>query len=262
MNEGERDELLATMTLLYLRSQGRGFADIGCVERVGNRTRIYRDWDPQLGSPRRLRALPDEVLAAAAKSLGISKAGAGQKADVFINGVGYSLKSHRCAPPAIVNHTARPGWEFASLHSRTSIARLDMAVDAYWVLRQRSTIREDVANDDPNSPFAPLMDELTPMLTFFLFRGTGTRLSTAPASKVLDVADPTDPLSWEVLSPESIIPRIWRRLVFSMRSKKGMPVNYPNMRQADAAKKSSVERWTRYWQAEYRGALHVRVRQS
>ena len=262
MNEGERDELLATMTLLYLKSQGRGFTGVGCVQRVGSRTRVYRDWEPRLGRPRQLRGLPDEALVAAAQSLGISKAGAGQKADVFINDVGYSLKSHRSAPPAIVNHTPRPGWEFACLHSRTSIARLDTAVDAYWALRQQSTIREDVANDDPNSPFSPLMDELTPILTFFVFRGTGTRLSSAPASKVLDVADPTEPLSWEVLSPESIIPKIWHRLVFSMRSKKGMPANYPNMRATDAAKKSSVERWTRHLQSEYRGALHVRVRQS
>lgn len=260
MNQGERDELLATMTMLYLQSKGQGFAGVVCIRRVGNRTQVYRDWDPRLGSPQQLRGLSDENLMAAARALGISKAGAAQKADVLINDVGYSLKSHRSAPPAIVNHTPRPGWEFACSHAQTSIAGLDMAVESYWTLRQQATIKEDVGNDDPNSPFAPLMTELTPILTYFLFRGTGTRLSSPPASKVLDVEDPIDPRSWEVLSPESIVPKIWHRLVFSMRSKKGMPTAYPNMRARDAAKKDSVARWTRYWQNEYRGALHVRVR--
>jgi hypothetical protein len=262
MNQGERDELIAIMTMLFLKGQGKGFTGVACVHSVGNRVRVYRDWDPRLGSPQQLRDLSDEQLAAVARSLGISKAGSGQKADVFINEVGYSLKSHRSAPPAIVNHTTRPGWEFACSHSRTSVTWLDGAVASYWVLREQGTIREDVANDDPNSPFAPLMEELSPVLSYFLFRGTGTRLSGAPAAKVLDVAEPTDPKTWSVLSPESVVSQVWERLVFSIRSKKGMPVGYPNMRPAEAAKKRSIERWTRYWQSEYRGALHVRVRQS
>jgi hypothetical protein len=40
----------------------------------------------------------------------IAKAPTSAKRDVMINGKGYSLKSIRARPPAIVNHTTREKW--------------------------------------------------------------------------------------------------------------------------------------------------------
>ncbi len=260
MNRGERDELLVKLTLVYLKHQGDGLHGVKCVTSVGDRSRVYRDWDPTFGNPRALTGLSDSQLVSLARALDIKKTGAMEKADVHINGAGFSLKSTRNSPPAIVNHTARPGWEFACGHARVSIAPLDSAIASYWALRSSGQIMEDIGNDDPISPFASLRSELAPVLTYFMFVGTGTKLSVAPASTVLEVGDATDPTTWRAIDPASVVGQVWGRLVFSLRSKKGMPLDYPRMKRLDAAAKLSVAKWTRFWKAQYRGALHVRVR--
>lgn len=260
MNAGERDEYLAIFTLLHARANRRTVDGFDSVQSVGRRTRCYRDWRRELGDPQRLRCASDELISQIAATLGVTKASGLEKADVQINGVGVSLKSHRKAPPALVNHTTRPGWQFAAANAGVSLESVDRAVDLYWQLRQAGEIKEDVLNDGPESPFWPARVDLTPLLRYFMFEGTGTRRSAAPAAVVLEFTDPTDLSTWVCREPATIVDELWPRLVFSLRSDKGMPKNYPNVSPRYAKTRSSIARWTVYWQDEYRGALHVRAR--
>ncbi|MFN5496725.1 MAG: hypothetical protein ACK5C3_09140 [bacterium] len=260
MNAGERDEYLAIFTLLYARACGRTLEGLGKVQSVGKRVRRYRDWQRDLGDPKQLRFATDELIAKIATTLDVTKASGVEKADVHVNGIGVSLKSHRKAPPALVNHTTRPGWQFAARNAGVTIDSVDRAVELYWQQRQAGTIREDVLNDGPASPFWSARTELTSLLKYFMFEGTGTRLSAAPAAVVLEFTDPTDLSTWVCREPATVVDELWSRLVFSLRSDKGMPKNYPNVSPRYAKTKSSIARWTVYWQNEYRGALHVRVR--
>jgi len=260
MNAGERDELLAIFTLLHARANGRGVDGFDTIESVGGRVRIYRDWRNDLGQPCQLRHTSDARIAQVADSLGVTKASAFEKADVHLNGVGVSLKSHREAAPALVNHTTRPGWQFAATIVHVGIDSLDNAVARYWEQRQSGEINEDVLNSGPASPFWAARTELAPMLRYFMFAGTGTRRSVAPAGLILEFTDPTDLSTWTCREPATVVDELWPRLVFSIRSDKGMPQGYPNVAPRYAKTKSSIERWTVYWQCEYRGALHARVR--
>jgi len=260
MNAGERDELLAILTLIHAVGTPRRIKGFDPIAKVGTRVRVYKAWRHELGDPAHLRLLSDSDLAEVARSLGVCKAPGTEKADVHINGIGVSLKSHRKAPPAIVNHTTRPGWEFAAAQVGVSIATLDLAIEHYWSMRKSGLSKEDVLNDGSHSPFWDARPALEPMLTYFMFEGTGTRRSTAPASLVLEFTNPTDLATWICREPDTVVGDFWERLVFSVRSDKGMPKNYPHVSARYARTKSSIARWTVYWQDEYRGALHVRVR--
>lgn len=260
MNAGERDELLAIFTLLHARANGIGVDGFDAIESVGRRSRFYRDWRHELGAPNELLHASDSRIVQVAAAIGVTKAPGIEKADVYLNGIGVSLKSHRKAPPALVNHTTRPGWQFAAANVDVAIESLDDAVARYWKQRQAGEIKEDVLNSGPTSPFWAARAELAPMLRYFMFAGTGTRRSTAPAELVLEFTDPTNLATWICREPSTVVEELWPRLVFSLRSDKGMPKDYPNVSPRYAKTKSSIARWTVYWQNEYRGALHVRVR--
>jgi hypothetical protein len=260
MNAGERDELLAILTLIHSVGSTRRVKGFDPIVKVGTRVRVYKPWRHDLGDPGQLLLLSDGDLTEVAHSLGVCKAPHTEKADVHINGIGVSLKSHRKAPPAIVNHTTRPGWEFAAAQVGVSIAMLDLAVEQYWRMRKSGLNNEDVLNDGAHSPFWDAQSALEPMLAYFMFKGTGTRRSTSPASLVLEFTNPTDLATWTLREPNTVVGEYWKRLVFSVRSDKGMPKNYPQVSARYARTKSSIARWTVYWQDEYRGALHVRVR--
>lgn len=258
MNLGERDELLAVIKLIQMKEAGKALPILGKIESVGFKGRNYRaaPWTYDSGKP--VLTMPESELAYAAKTMGFCKAGRNDKADVYVNGFGLSVKSMRSAPPALVNHTARPGWLRICQQIGVSIEPLDEIIDNYWALRQSGQIKEDIANSVMASPFRNKKKYLTPILSYFLFKGTGSTDSTSPADFLLHMKDPTRESTWELLSPEDFIDLLWPRLVFSVRSKKGMPPNYPNM--TDKAKLLSTARWTKLHQNEYRGALHVRAK--
>ena len=263
MNSGERDEILAILTLLHAckaRGSVAGFGRIKTVEPVAGRVRVYKVAGGSFRTPNSLQCLSYGQLKALATSLGVRKAPSSAKADVKVNGKLVSLKSLRNAPPALVNHTTRPGWEFAAAQCGGSLSELDKAVARYWRRRKRGLIGEDVLNCGSCSPFWAARKEIEPLLVYFMFKGTGTKCSVAPASLILEFGDPTDLASWRVRTPRTVVKHLWCRLVFSVRSKKGMPKNYPSVSARYANTTSSIARWTVYWQNEHRGALHVRVR--
>ena len=258
MNKGESDELLAVIRLAQIRDAGGSLPVFGQVRSVGFKEQEYGSppWPHDSGEPN--IHLPKSTLVSASLSMGFQKAGRDDKADVYINGLGVSLKSMRSAPPAIVNHTARHGWARICQQIGHDISELDLIIDHYWELRQSGIIKEDTVNSDTESPFRAHLEYIKPLLSYFLFQGTGARETKSPAAYLIDFANPLRETTWEVFSPDGIVEHLWPRLVFSLRSKKGMPPSYPNMN--DTAKRDSIARWTKLHQNQYRGALHVRVK--
>lgn len=257
MNAGERDELLAVIRLVQMRDEELALPGLGDIHSVSFDGYEYDSppWDYFSGLD--WQAITNEELLEAADQMGFAKAGPMSKADVFVNGKGLSLKSSRKAPPAIVNHTTRPGWERICNQVGVNIADLDAIIDDYWFKRQSGLIAEDVENSDQNSPFALNREVMQPLLEYFMFKGTGSRDSKHPANYLLEVCDPTNEASWNLLSPSDAFNVLWPKMKFSMRSNKGMPPDYPYMK--DQAKQQSVAKWTRDHQGQFRGALHARA---
>jgi hypothetical protein len=261
MNGGERNELRLALMLVFMRDcrSGDMVDGLGKIQSVGFQGREYGKWSKSgLSANGSLPNMGDKQLAAVVAVLGISKAGISSKADITVNGIPISLKSFQHAPPALVNHTSRPGWETACMHIGADILLLDQLIDRYWALRTCGRIKEDICNDSTESPFARHKTYLMPILDYFLRTGSGQGPSTSPAELILDFKTAEDVASWKVYRSRELLSEVWPRLVFSVRSKKGMPSGYPNMQ--DIEKFESIKKWTRYWQEQYRGALHVRVR--
>ncbi|NLE05562.1 MAG: hypothetical protein GX638_12280, partial [Crenarchaeota archaeon] len=177
------------------------------------------------------------------------------KADVYINNIGYSVKSLQSAPPALVNHTARDGWERACSYVNESIVELDNIIKEYWEKRNSGIISEDIRNSNPLSPFRNHKEYMTKILNYFLFTGSGSRISPSPAEYILEFDNPLNTKTWSIYKDE-YLDKFWNNLIFSLRSSKGMG-NYPNIK--DPNKKASMEKWTVLYEGAYKGALHVRV---
>ena len=238
-NVGERDEPLIIEKLVSLRGKRAGA--IGTINSVAD----YLGIEYPVGT----------------KSTQIMKAPTGAKRDVVINGKGYSLKSTRAAPPAIVNHTTREKWIMVCKRIGVQIDMLDEMVSEYWKLRTKGKIREDVPVSHPRCPFGNTrarLRYLKVLINYFLFDGTGSKDSRCPADYILEFTDPLDPTTWTVWDKDSAFDHMWPKMVFSIRAKKGMPTNYPNM--WNAKKKALIEPWVRFIDGDYRGALHIRAR--
>lgn len=256
MNVGERDELICKIYLTYKRdTHSPLFGDL--IKSVGFMGTEYRSL-PSNFNIRSLTGMSDSALQQLAQSLGMGKAPTGAKADVYINGIGVSLKSLAAAPAALVNHTARPGFEFACRNARTTVDTLDEIVNRYWELRMSGVITEDTRISDVNCPFRPYKEYLRPILEYFLFKGTGSRLSNAPAEYLIEFSDPLNDHTYRKLTKADAVDAVWPHLIFSLRAKKGMPQNY-NPQAYRGANAASIAKWVRYHSGDYRGALHIRT---
>lgn len=256
MNTGERDEIICKILLTDMRDN-HGYLFGKPVESVAFRNREFSRL-PNGFLIRSLNGYSDIELESFASHMGIDKSPARSKADVFINGTGISLKSLRASPAALVNHTSRPGFEFACLKSGASIKTLDLIIDDYWKKRIAGIITEDTRTNDLNCPFASYKEYLKPILKYFLFDGTGSTISSMPAEYVIEFSDPFIIKSYELLNKEDAIEKVWPKLVFSLRAKKGMPSDY-DVRSYNGPNASSIAKWVRYINGNYRGALHIRV---
>ena len=139
------------------------------------------------------------------------------------------------------------------------MTQLDAIISNYWRLRLAGIIGEDTGNSDPNSPFTKHFNILLPFLEYFAFDGTATKLSYHPASEVIEFADPCDIKTWKLLSKAQLIASLWPRLVFSIRSKKGMP-SAKMLSTMSLQDRTSVMQWAYLLNGELKGALHVRIR--
>lgn len=256
MNSGERDELLVKLYLVKLRDEGGSFCGIP-INSVGFNKIEYRPIPNDLVN--NFHALTNDALNHLAATCFIGKAPGGAKSDVYINKIGYSIKSSSAAPSALVNHTSRPGFENVCSKVDVDIEELDKYIDEYWRLRLAGEIAEDTRITDVNCPFKNSKGILKPILEYFLFTGTGRGDSKYPAKYILEFSNPCDTSTWKILEPSTVVDQIWNNLVFCMRAKKGMPTNYDK---ETYSKKNaeSIARWTEYHSGDYRGALHIRLR--
>jgi len=187
------------------------------------------------------------------------------KADLEINGIKYSVKTSLGARPAIVNHTSRRGFLRIFKSLELDISPLDNIIDEYWKRRIKGIIKEDVSNQDVNSPFKDHKDYLKPIVEYFLFTGTGSKDSSFPADKMFIFDQPENMNSYKILNKSQAVDKIWDKLVFSVRSKKGMP-----FREDSSGKKYStyilpdhddMAPWVRFYPEGTdfpKGALHIR----
>jgi len=261
MNAGERDELVLILKLIDCRDSGQTVPQFGTPQKVGfysGATYFEYPSIPTGISFQSIALMDNTSLADLTKNMGISKAASNYKADVVINGYGVSLKSTRKAPPAIVNHTNRKGIEFAAAKSGGNMAELDKLVAEYWQLRDEGKINQDVKNSDPNSPFSKKLIVLKPFLNYFIFDGTGSRLSKAKADYVLSFKNAASISTWSVSNRSNTVGLYWNNMVFSMRGK-GLPKNYPNVSSRSKAALPSIKQWTRKVDDKFKGTLHVRT---
>ena len=250
MNNGEGDELYIKLCLLNARDQHNS-----SINSVGFAGPEYKPLPFPLTTG--IYQLNDTQLLQLATSLGCCKAPSSAKSDVYINNSGVSLKSSSAAPAALVNHTARPGFERVCKTLGIDIKQLDEIIDEYWKLRMSGKISEDTRITDLRCPFKNYKKYLKPILSYFLFTGTGSKDSPYPAQCLLEFSDPFNTKTWNILSPSEAVDAIWNKLIFSLRAKKGMPTDYdPSTYSGTNA--DSIARWTRFHSGDYRGALHIR----
>jgi hypothetical protein len=259
MNKGERDEIIVQLKLIQLREIGFELNDVGVIKSIKLKHE-YRNL-PKDFKINAVAQYTDIQLTELARQCGISKANTRSKADTIINGENFSIKSKNNAPPALVNHTTRPGFEFAANHSGGDINKLDAIIDEYWDKRINKTIGEDVSNTQSESPFRTEKETMRPFLNYFLFDGTGSSVSALPANRILGFTDPLDIDTWHIYDKANAIDMYWNNMIFSLRAKKGMPANYPDITSKKLIPyKPSIDKWTRYIDGDYRGALHIRTR--
>ncbi len=255
-NTGEEDELIANIKLIELRDTG-GFLFGKPVKSVGFAGKEFLSL-PKGFNIAGLSKMDDAQLGKVGRTLGVNKAPALAKADVFINGIGYSIKSNRKAPPALINHTARPGFEKVCNRVGAKIDKLDGIIAEYWRLRNLGIISEDTANHHSNSPFYQHKEFFRPILNYFLFQGTGKGDSKYPAKHIIGFSDPLLLNTWSLYDESNALDTLWDDLIFCLRAKKGMPKNYPNVSPRLRPLLSSYKMWTTYIDGGYRGALHIR----
>lgn len=257
-NKGERDEYLLKLFLIECRER-KAVIPVGesmqLVKSVGSKTTEYGK--PQIWL--KWKQLSAEDLIYACNKIQANKAGRDAKADVYINGIGISVKSENGAPPALINHTTREKILRVMEAIHQPILPLDLIVDHYWDLRQNGKCKEDVPNMNIDSPFRRKVGELvprkvlTPLLNYFAFDGTGSKDSSEPATLVLSLKTPDDVSTWTYYDKSNFIDSVWEKLVFSIRSK-GMPEQLFSSPYC-----MEIMRWTQYIDDSYKGALHVRI---
>ena len=250
-NIGEYDEMRAKLHLIELRDAGKTVIIAG--KNVVVRSVVNDGAECQsLPAGTVLSGLNDLEVENLAKKVGAFKAPAGSKADVFVNGLGISVKSHRGANPAFLNHTHRAGFLKVCQRVGVSINKLDKIISDYWIKRKAGDIGEDVKNSDPNSPFKEHLGYLKPILKYFLFTGTAQKDSLYPAQLILDFTDPLKDSLWK-FSKDEYIDDNWNHFIFSVRSK-GMPDSYPGGNNV-----TEIKPWTESIDGKYKGSLHGRT---
>jgi len=228
---------------------------------IGNQLQIVKTVE---NSSREEISYPDKVLnwniissgllVYICRKINAGKSGPFDKADVFINGIGVSVKSQRGAAPSIINQTSRDRVLRVMKAINNSILPLDHIVDRYWDFRLNGGT-EDVSGVGSANPFTT--DEegnsnlsiMKPLLNYFTFKGTGTKDSSAPASFVLSAGNPEDTTTWVYYSETDFVDTVWEKLVFSIRAK-GLPLKITE----------EMKPWIREVDGKKIGTLNVRVR--
>ncbi len=257
-NKGERDEYLLKLFLIECRQKSLPVPigdKVEVVRSVGTKTYEYG----KLSFKMEWEQLEAEELISVCMSVKATKAKMFDKSDVYINGIGISVKTERGGNPSIINHTTREKILRVMRSINKPIAPLDSLVNRYWDLRLSGKIGEDTVVCDPLCPFSHPDEEkclaiIKPIVNYFAFDGTGTRDSESPAELILSLQSPTDTSTWTYYDKTTFIASVWDRLVFSIRQKATplrLDENNPDHRE--------MKPWIREINTWLYGALHVRV---
>lgn len=256
MNNGDLDEIRCVLNLIKMKQMKIPFFSKEIISIKSNGVELNN-----LPNNININNLmtEDEILQVA-KFCNLKKSPSGAKADIHINALGYSIKSNRSAPPAIVNHTARPGFVKVCNRIGVNIDLLDKMIIDYWKKRKQGLFGEDVKNADKQSPFTKSFIYIRPLINYFLFDGSGQKNSPNPSVGIIVFEDPLNSKEWNLYNKSNAVEFFWDKLIFSVRSKKGMPTGYPHkMGEKAMLNKSSIDKWTEFIDGDYRGALHIRT---
>ena len=254
INQGEKDEYLLKLFLVECRRNNRMIPigdKIQVVKNVENAKREEIEYPDKI---LKWNSISSGLLVYICQKIKAGKSGAFDKADVFINGIGISVKSQRGSAPSIINQTTRDKILRIMNSMNCPIEPLDHIVDRYWFLRLNGG-PEDVCGLGLNNPFTisengnsnlPIMK---PILNYFTFKGTGTRDSAAPATYVLSVRNPEDISTWIYYSEDDFVDSVWENLVFSIRAK-GLP----------SLITKEMQPWVKEIDGLKKGTLNVRVK--
>lgn len=254
INQGDRDEYLVKLFLIECRQNKRPIPigdTMAVVKSVQNSKMEEMDTPNRLLNWVEMKA---GLLVYFCKQIKAGKAGAFDKADVFVNGIGISVKSQRGAAPSLINQTARDKILRVMNAINCPIEPLDHIVNRYWFMRLNGGT-EDVSGLGKDNPFT--IDEegnsnlslLKPLINYFTFKGTGTRDSLAPATLVLSLDNPVDTSTWVYYSEDNFVESVWENLVFSIRGK-GLPTDITE----------EAQPWVREIDGQKKGTLNVRVK--
>ena len=254
VNQGDKDEYLLKLFLVECRKYGRSIPigdEFQEVKKVENPKR------EEIGYPRKKMnwdTISPSLLVFICQGINAGKSGAFDKADVFVNGIGISVKSKRGAASSIINQTSREKILRVMRVLNAPILPLDQIINRYWFLRLNGGT-EDVFGIGQGNPFTTNEDGssnmpiMKPLLNYFAFKGTGTRDSTAPATYILSVGKPDDTATWEYYSENNFVESLWEKFAFSIRSK-GLPKVITE----------EMEPWIKEINDEKIGTLNVRVK--
>ena len=250
MNVGEISEFCFKAYMLRQRDENREDTVFGKIDELSDDANLADlEWKPLLK-----QSLDDNDWKTLRDELAVGKSNQSAKMDISINKTRYSMKDVGGSPPAIVNHTPRPGYENVCNDVGVSIKELDIIIAEYWKLREKKIIAEDVKNSDDKCPFLSHKAYMKKIIEYFIFTGTGRGKSIHPADKVLELNYKELPSSLRVYDKAKYYDKIWSLLRFSMRSK-GISENYP-----DCKNVASIRKWTKKRDGKYKGALHIRYK--
>jgi len=165
---------------------------------------------------------------------GIKKTKSSSKADVSIiliktqRRLNISIKSNTGAKPSIINHTPRSANVFQNEILQHDVNNLDIIAKEYNDKRKEGIIGEDIEISKLDSyNHEKIRNSLQNMLLYFVFKGTGSKLSKHECNSIL-IINRNGSLSFILCDTEtekeSYIQTIVEKSIISFRSK-GMPKN-------------------------------------
>lgn len=255
VNQGELDEYLIKLFLVDCR---RNHVPIP----IGNKFEVVKtvgSADNEYGTPRSWMKWSHQsakMIVYICSQINAAKSPSRHKSDVYVNGIGISVKSRRGGNVTLINQTSREKILRVMNALNSPIKPLDEIVERYWYLRLNGKCGEDVSNDTmPDNPFCKTPDGksnekyFSPLLNYFAFKGSGTGDSQAPAEWVLSIGSPEDTSTWVYYSPTEFAHAVWEYLVFSIRSK-GLPT----------VRTKEMSPWIKMVNGSEKGTLNVRIK--
>ena len=133
MYVGEISEFCFKAYMLRQRDENREDTVFGKISELSDDANLADlEWKPSLN-----QSLDDNDWKTLRDELAVGKSNPSAKMDISINKTRYSMKDVGGSPPAIVNHTARPGYENVCNDVGVSIKELDIIIAEYWNLREK-----------------------------------------------------------------------------------------------------------------------------